>query len=95
MTHTEVVQILSDQLGLSQRKARTLLDATIDTLIQTLENQTGVTIPDLGTFGTHVRRQHKAYSPFNQSLVILPTKRTIFFHPSSILKEDIRDTELT
>ncbi|UCD38043.1 MAG: HU family DNA-binding protein [Fidelibacterota bacterium] len=95
MTHTELVQSLARSLDLSQRQAHDLLKATVDTLRDTLSHQTGVTIPELGTFGTHVRREHKAYNPFEKRMVILPTRRVVSFHPSTGLKGDVRDAEVT
>lgn len=94
MTHTEVVQTLAHRLGLSQRKAHDLLNSTVAALSNTLGNQTGVTVPGLGTFGTHIRRSHRAYSPFHKRLVILPAKRAVFFHPGAGLKANVRDMEV-
>ena len=95
MTHTEIVQILARRLDISQRQARDLLKATVSSLTETLSDEKGVTIPDLGTFGTHIRQQHKAYNPSYKGLVILPTKRVVSFHPSTGLKGDISDAEVT
>lgn len=94
MTHTEVVQALSERMDLSQRKTHYLLESTIKELSVLLIDQGSLTIPDLGTFGSHVRKQHKAYDPANKRLVILPTKRAVHFHPSTLLKNDVYDVEV-
>jgi DNA-binding protein HU-beta len=94
MTHTDVVQILAQRLDISQRQAHDLLKATVSTVTDTLSDEKGVTIPDLGTFGTHVRQQHKAYNPSYKGLVLLPTKRVVSFHPGTGLKGDISDVEV-
>ncbi|UCH09619.1 MAG: HU family DNA-binding protein [Fidelibacterota bacterium] len=94
MTHTEVVQTLARRLDISQRQAHDLLKDTVSLLTETLSEEKGVTIPDLGTFGTHIRQQHKAYNPSYKGLIILPTKRVVSFHPGTGLKGDLSDVEV-
>jgi nucleoid DNA-binding protein len=95
MTHNEVVQALAERMDLSQRKAHHLLQTTIKELSNVLINNGALTIPDLGTFGSHIRKQHKAYNPANRRLVMLPTKRAVHFHPGILLKSDLHDVEVT
>ena len=95
MTHAEVVQALAERMDLSQRKTHHLLESTIKELSDLLINHEGLTIPDLGTFGSHIRKQHKAFDPANKQLVILPTKRAVHFHPGTLLKSDLQDVEVS
>jgi nucleoid DNA-binding protein len=94
MTHNDVVLALAERMDLSQRKTHHLLESTIKELSHLLIDQGSLTIPELGTFGSHVRKRHKAYDPANKRLVILPTKRAVHFHPGTLLKNDIYDVEV-
>jgi nucleoid DNA-binding protein len=94
MTHTDVVLALAERMDLSQRKAHQLLESTIKELSDLLIDRGSLTIPELGTFGSHVRQQHKAYDPANNRQVILPTKRAVHFHPGTLLKNDVYDVEV-
>ncbi|MFB0516956.1 MAG: HU family DNA-binding protein [Candidatus Neomarinimicrobiota bacterium] len=94
MTHIEVVHIVAERLGLSQRKAHDLVEVTVRAIAETLGGYVGISIPDLGTFGSHVRPQRRAYSPYYEDLVLLPSKRAVFFHPSASLKADVRNVEI-
>lgn len=90
MNSHEVIGHLSERLGLSQREIRRLLKGSTEILNKTLDEDLSFTIPRLGTFGTHVRQRRKAYNPHHKRLVILPPKRVVSFHPSSVLKDRVR-----
>jgi DNA-binding protein HU-beta len=94
MNQSELIGILSQRMGLSRRTARYLFQATVRGINTTLGNHSGISIPGLGTFGTHIRHKRKTYSPYHKSMMDLPPKRTVFFHPSVGLKSEIKDVEV-
>ncbi len=90
MRNSEVIEHLSERLGLSQREIRRLLKASTEIFKETLDEDLSFTIPALGTFGTHVRQRRKAYNPHRKRFMMLPQKRVVSFHPSSVLKDNVR-----
>jgi len=94
MNNSEVIKRLSERLALSQREIRRLLRVITEVFKKTLDEDLSFTIPKFGTFGTHVRQKRKAYNPHHKTFVMLPPKRGVYFHRSSVLKGHIKAQSL-
>jgi nucleoid DNA-binding protein len=90
MNNSEVIKRLSERLGLSQREIRQLLKRSTEIFKKTLDEDLSFTIPEFGTFGTHLRQKRKAYNPHHKRFMVLPPKRVVSFHPSSVLKDHVK-----
>ncbi|MCK4788903.1 MAG: HU family DNA-binding protein [Desulfobacteraceae bacterium] len=90
MNSSEVIKRLSSRLGLSQRETRRLLKHSTEILQKTLDRDLSFSIPGLGTFGTHLQSERKAYNPYHKTFMMLPPKRVVYFHPSSVLKNHVK-----
>jgi nucleoid DNA-binding protein len=90
MNNSEVIKHLSQRLGQSQHEIRMLLKSSTQIIKKILDEDISFTIPKLGTFGTHLRQKREAYNPHHKKFVILPPKRVVFFHPSSVLKDHVK-----
>ena len=90
MNNSEVIKRLSTRLALSQRETRRLLKHSTESLQKTLDRDLRFTIPGFGTFGTYLQPERKAYNPYHKTFMMLPPKRVVFFHPSSVLKGHIK-----
>ena len=90
MNSSEVIKRLSIRLGLSQRETRRLLKHSTEILQKTLDRDLSFSIPGLGTFGTHLQSERKAYNPYHKTFMMLPPKRVVYFHPSSVLKNHVK-----
>lgn len=90
MNSSEVIKRLSSRLVLSQRETRRLLKHSTEILQKTLDRDLSFTIPGFGTFGTHLQPERKAYNPYHKTFMMLPTKRVVYFHPSSVLKNHVK-----
>lgn len=75
---------------LSQRETRRLLKLSSEILQKTLDRDLRFTIPGFGTFGTHLKPERKAYNPYHKTFMMLPPKRVVYFHPSSVLKGHVK-----
>ena len=92
MNHSEIIRILSDRTDMTQKDVKQLLSRIVKSLTDVLGEYKGFSIPELGTFGTHVRDERKAYSiPDNRNMII-PAKRLVFFGPATDLKDEFKDT---
>ena len=94
MNYNDFVKNMAKRMDLSQSEIRRLLKHNFDTIEKTLDSGSGFTIPGLGTFGTKTRDEHKAYSPFHEKFMLLPKKRVITYHPSSVMKDELKDRRI-
>ena len=92
MNHSEIVRILSDRSGRTQKDVKQLLSGIVKSLGDILGEYGGFTIPELGTFGSHIREERKAYSIPDGRNMIIPPKRLVFFGPAADLKDEYKDT---
>ncbi len=94
MTNAEFVERLSDRLGQSRAEIKRLIKAGNKTMRHMLDKDVGITIPGLGTFHTHLVQPRKSYDPYHKHYLLLPKKRVIQFHPSTSLKDDVKQTRI-
>ncbi|MFC1481028.1 HU family DNA-binding protein [Candidatus Neomarinimicrobiota bacterium] len=92
MNHSEIVRILSDRTGMTQKDVKQLMSGIVKSLGDVLGEYKGYSIPELGTFGTHVRDERKAYSIPDGRNMMIPPKRLVYFGPATDLKDEFKDT---
>jgi DNA-binding protein HU-beta len=90
VNNSEVIKRLSERLVLPERETRRLLKRSTETLQKILDRDLSFTIPGFGTFGTRLQAGRKAYNPYRKAFMMLPQKRVVHFHPSSVLKGHIK-----
>jgi nucleoid DNA-binding protein len=90
VNNSEVIKRLSERLVLSERETRRLLRHSTEILQKILDRDLSFTIPGFGTFGTHLQAERKAYNPYHKTLMMLPQKRVVCFHPGSVLKGHVK-----
>lgn len=93
MNHSEVVTVLSENLKLSKQEVTKLLHYFSIVFRTLLDNDTSLALPDLGTFKTAERGKRKGYDPGRNQRMILPPRRALTYHPSSPLKDKIKERE--
>jgi nucleoid DNA-binding protein len=94
MNAGDYVKNVAKRMDLSQAETKRLIDLTLETVVSALDDGETFTLPGLGTFGTKIREQHRAYSPFHKRFMILPKKRIITYYPSSKIKDEFKDTRV-
>ena len=87
MNTTEFYRNLAEELDVSQKDASKFSRALFHTLQDVLTSNESVSLPDLGTFDTHLREERKSYIPHYDAYMILPPKRVVDFRPAVSLKE--------
>lgn len=91
MNTTEINNLLALKLGKTQQDTRTILDAIAKILADALVDDETYTVPGLGTFETRMKKARKAFNPSTKEIVTLPATKTVYFHPSSGLKETVKE----
>lgn len=90
MNTSDLVAALADNWDMSQAETRRLLDVIVQTFNDNIAGGNDFTIPELGTFGTHIREARKSYNPHYEQYMTLPPKRVVDFTPSKGLKEELK-----
>jgi len=91
MTNSEIIKNLSLRLGQSQAEMKRLLKSSTNIIRDILDKDIGITMPGLGTFGSHFLQRRKSFDPYHKKFIMLPPKRTIKFHPSSSIKTELKN----
>ncbi|MCH7529424.1 MAG: HU family DNA-binding protein, partial [Candidatus Marinimicrobia bacterium] len=94
MNNSEILKLLAKRNGLTLKETKKLLKQMVTVFSDTLGNYVGFSIPDLGTFGTHIREARQAYDLNRQAHVLLPPKRLVSFSPAVGLKDEIKEIEV-
>jgi len=90
MNHKDLIKTLADELDLTQDETDGLVREFIELMSEKLENGEAITIPDLGTFSTKIRKPKKVYNPHYDDYLITPEKRVTVFSPASPLKDELK-----
>ncbi len=90
MNHKDLVKTLAEELELTQEETDELVREFVELVTENLENGKTITIPDLGTFSTKIRKPKKIYNPHYDDYLITPGKRVPDFSPASPLKDELK-----
>lgn len=90
MSQTDFIRELSIKLGLTQAETKKLFKSSIGTIVDLLDNNISLSIPNLGTFSTTISKRRKSFSPFHNQNIILPPKRSIRFSSSTVIQNQIK-----
>jgi len=94
MHYETIVKNLAEKLKQPQTEIRRLLQICFNVFNKTLDSDKAVTIPKLGTFKTEIREERKAYNPYHKKSMLLPRKRVITYHASSVIKRELKDKKV-
>ncbi|MCG8374066.1 MAG: HU family DNA-binding protein [Balneolales bacterium] len=89
MGKTDVVRSLSEQLGLTQTETEKIYDSFVSILTSHLSNDTGFTLPRLGSFHSRIRESYKTYNPHYKGMIQLPKKKVVQYSQSTNVKEEL------
>ena len=90
MTNLEIIKNLSLHFGKSQVEIKQLLKSSTKIIRDVLDEDIGITIPGLGTFGTYFKKKRKSFNPYHKKFMLLPSKRIIRFRPGSSIKNELK-----
>ena len=79
MNKHELVVESAKRCGLNQTEAKTLMEATFDTLASILGKEDSLTVQNFGTFSVKFRKSHRFYNPFRSKMMIAPKKLSVSF----------------
>lgn len=91
MTTAELVKALAERMEISQKQARTLLDAYVGAITQQLAEKKSVILRNFGTFSVKEVAEKRSYIPAQESVCIIPAHQKLHFKPSKSLKDDVSE----
>ena len=90
LTKAQLADLLFDQLGVSKREAKDMVDAYFDLISQSLVNGEDVKLSGFGNFQIRTKAPRPGRNPRTGELIPIEARRVVTFHASTKLKEYIQ-----
>ena len=89
MNKTELVAAVAEKAGMTKKDAESVVNATIDTIIQNLSNGEKVQISGFGNFEVKAREARVGRNPRTKQAIEIPATRVPTFKASKALKDNV------
>ncbi len=90
MNLTEIVDVVSDKIGLTKGKSREAIKTTLDTILREVKKGGRVTIVGFGAFYSSTRRARMGRNPQTGEDVMIAAARVPRFHPGKEFKQALK-----
>ena len=90
LTKAQLADLLFDQLGVSKREAKDMVDAYFDLISGSLVRGEEVKLSGFGNFQIRSKAPRHGRNPRTGELIPIDARRVVTFHASSKLKEQIQ-----
>ncbi|MBF6632107.1 MAG: integration host factor subunit alpha [Comamonas sp.] len=90
LTKAQLADLLFDQLGVSKREAKDMVDAYFDLISQSLVKGEDVKLSGFGNFQIRTKAPRPGRNPRTGELIPIEARRVVTFHASTKLKEHIQ-----
>jgi integration host factor subunit beta len=81
VTKGELVQTIAEELGLTQLRAKRIVQKTFDSIVNTRVADGGVEFRNFGVFEVRWRKPRKARNPRTGKKIMIPVRCTVTFKP--------------
>lgn len=89
MNYGDYVKNVAKRANLSQAETKRVMSLCFEVLVDALDAGEEFTLPDLGTFGTKVRKKYTAYNTANEKVMQHPRQRVVTYVPSSSITNEM------
>ena len=90
LTKAQLADLLFDQLGVSKREAKDMVDAYFDLISGSLVRGEEVKLSGFGNFQIRSKAPRPGRNPRTGELIPIDARRVVTFHASGKLKEQIQ-----
>ncbi len=90
MNKVELVEEVSNQTGITKRRARNVLNAMTKAITNALSNGEKITLVDFGTFRVAHRKAREGRNPQTGEKLEIPAKKVPKFRAGKNLREAVR-----
>ena len=91
LTKADMIEMLSEEVGFSQKKAREIVEALIEIIKSQMESGDDVLIGNLGKFCIREKKACRGRNPATGGDLILEPRRIVSFKCSGNLRRKIQD----
>lgn len=89
MNKTELVKVIADELGLTQKDVTAVLDKLVEVTTGALKKGQEVSLPGLGKFAVAKRAARTSMNPRTKELVKVPARKAPVFKAAKALKDAV------
>jgi integration host factor subunit beta len=89
VTKKEIVRIISEELQLTQLKAKEIVQKTFDAIIETLVEEGRIELRNFGVFEVKKRAARNARNPRTGEKVLVPEKFVVTFKPGKEMEKRV------
>jgi integration host factor subunit alpha len=94
MTKIDLVEKVSENLGVTKKESIDLVESVLNLIKETLESGEDLKISGFGKFIVKQKQDRKGRNPQTGETITIEARRIISFKPSTILKASINDETL-
>jgi nucleoid DNA-binding protein len=91
LTKSEIVQSISEELGLTQLKTKQIVQRVFDAILETLVEEGRVELRNFGVFEVKRRAPRKARNPRTGETIFVPEKSVVVFKPGQIMQQRVEE----
>jgi len=92
MNKNDIVEEVQAETGLSKVNASEVVTAVVDAIVKGIKKKQTVKLQGLGVFSVKERKARKGRNPRTGESINIPSKNSVRFKPSVILKDYIEKT---
>ncbi len=89
MNKTELIAVVAEKSGMTKKDAERVVNATVDTITQSLMKGEKVQLSGFGIFETKERQARVGRNPLTKQSIEIPASRVPGFKPSKALKDTV------
>ncbi len=89
MTKKEIVQAISERIGLTQLQTKEIVQKTFDTVVDALVTERRVELRDFGVFEVKRRAARQGRNPRTGEKVSVPERYVVTFKPGKEMEERV------
>ena len=91
MTKQEIVNTVSEAIGLTKVETDTVMNGIMSTIVDSLANNERVELRGFGSFGVKHRMPKKARNPGTGEAIYLPERYVPTFKPSKNMRQRVNE----
>lgn len=89
VTKKEIIDAVADMYEMSKKSVKDILDATLDTIAENLEEGNAVDLFGFGKFSITERAARKGRNPATGETIDIAASKSVKFKPSKTLKDTV------
>ena len=89
MTKKDIIRVISEELGLPQHQASSIVQKLFDAIVNILVKDGRVELRNFGVFEVRWRKARNARNPRTGEKVMVPNRCTVIFKPGQAMEERV------